>query len=371
MDNFSFVIHPIDPKRDVTRKFPLLGKYLPLSAIHFFSRYFPPVYISHITGVRSEATDKEVEGWFVACPFTPTRMLQLPSKVVYDKIIQTGQMAQKLGAKILGLGAFTSVIGDAGITIARNLDIPVTTGNSYTVAIALQALRRAAQIMETDMSQATIAIVGATGSIGQACARLLAAEAPQMILIGRRQGALEQVREKVTERGGALVSTTTDIAALRQADLVITVTSDLEEIISPEHLKTGAVVLDVARPRDVSQQVVEKRDDVLVLEGGMVSVPGQVDFAFDFGFPPGKSYACMAEVMTLALEGRYESYTLGKQISLEQITEIERLATKHGFKLSGFRCFERPIGEEQIEKIKDNARRKARGTRPNNTRRTE
>ena len=34
---------------------------------------------------------------------------------------------------------------------------------------------------------------------------------------------------------------------------------------------------------------------------------GAVDFHFDFGFPPRTSYACMAETMALALEGRYES----------------------------------------------------------------
>ena len=54
-------------------------------------------------------------------------------------------MAEKLGAKILGLGAFTSVVGDAGVTIANALDVPVTTGNSFTVAMAVQAIREAAQ----------------------------------------------------------------------------------------------------------------------------------------------------------------------------------------------------------------------------------
>jgi hypothetical protein len=67
MDNFAFVIHPVDPKKDVSRKFPLLGKYLPVSAINFFSRYYPPVYVSHITGVGSQANGKKIEGWFVGC----------------------------------------------------------------------------------------------------------------------------------------------------------------------------------------------------------------------------------------------------------------------------------------------------------------
>ncbi len=357
MNTFAFIIHPIDPKKDVQRKFPLLGKLLPVAAINFFSRYFPPVYISHITGVRSEATGEEVEGWFVACPFTPQRMMTLPPPVVYKKIIQTGRLAERLGAQILGLGAFTSVIGDAGVTISKGLRIPVTTGDSYTVYVAVEAARQAAQRMGIVLNQAVAAVVGATGAIGSVSARLLSREVPEMILVGRRQERLDALREQIEAETDAKVRTTTDLSALRQADVVITVTSAIESIIEPHHLKSGAVVCDVARPRDVSRQVVEARDDVLVIEGGMVKVPGPVDFHFDFGFPPGKAYACMAETMILALEGRFEPFTLGKEIQIERVQEIGHLAEKHGFRVEGFRSFERPVSEEEIERIRTKAQR--------------
>jgi fatty aldehyde-generating acyl-ACP reductase len=100
-----------------------------------------------------------------------------------------------------------------------------------------------------------------------------------------------------------------------------------------------------------------QRNDLLVIEGGIVEVPGPVDFGFDFGFPPGKAYACMAETMILALEGRYESYTLGKDIKLERVQEIAQLAARHGFRLAGFRSFERAVTEEQIDRIRTNAQR--------------
>ena len=65
-----------------------------------------------------------------------------------------------------------------------------------------------------------------------------------------------------------------------------------------------------------------------------MDVPGEVDFGFDFGLPPGKAYACMAETMVLALEGRYECYSLGKEIQVGQVREIAQLARKHGFRVS-------------------------------------
>jgi fatty aldehyde-generating acyl-ACP reductase len=356
MDNFAFVIHPVDPKKDVSRKFPLLGAYLPVSAINFFSRYFPPVYVSHITGVCSQETGKEIEGWFVACPLTPQRSLELAPPVVYKKVIQTGRLAEKLGARLLGLGGFTSVVGDGGISIAQGLNIPVTTGDSYTIATALQATRLAAARMGIDLAQATAAVVGAAGSIGRVCAQLIAHDVPQLLLVGRRLESLSTVAELVHRQGGTEVRMSSDMRDLSQADVVLTVTSAIGAVIEPEHLKRGAVVCDVARPRDVSRRVVEERDDVLVIDGGMVAVPGPVDFGFDFGFPPGMSFACMAETMILALEGRYESYTLGKKISLAQVDGIAGLAKKHGFKIGGFRCFEQPVTDEQIEYIKKNAR---------------
>jgi len=356
MDSFAFIIHPIDPKRDVSRKFPFLGRILSEGQIDFFSTFFPPVYLSEIEGIRSEATGKEIKGWFIACPYTPRRMLSLPEKKVYRKIIQTGRMAEKLGAKILGLGAFTSVIGDAGITIAKGLDIPVTTGDAFTVAIAVEALREAAKLMGINLPQSTAAVVGAGGTIGRVCAELLADDVSKLYLLGRHPEPLEKLKDKMDLSSRAKLESGTDLSLLADADLILTVTSAVNEnVIRPEHLRAGSVVCDVARPRDVSAMVAATRDDILVIDGGMVDIPGVVEFNFDFGFPEGKAYACMAETMALALEGRFEDYTLGKDISRSRVDEIAMISRKHGFRLSGFRSFEKEVTPAQIETVRRSA----------------
>jgi fatty aldehyde-generating acyl-ACP reductase len=360
MDTFAFIIHPIDPKRDISRKYPLLGKIATKWMIDNISPLWPPVLVSQIDGITSTSSGKEIKGWFVACPLTPTHILQLPEKTVYRKIIETGNLAEKLGAKILGLGAFTSVVGDAGQTIARALDVPVTTGDSYTVAVAVQAVLLAAKLFEIHPEQASVAVVGANGAIGSICAELMAENVAELILIGRRQSALEELRQKILlespERSGYLhITTSTDLSALRGAQLILTVTSALQDIIEPEVLQPGSIVCDVARPRNISAQIAAARDDVLVIDGGMVDVPGPVDFHFDFGFPAGKAFACMAETMALALEGRFEDYTLGKELSRSKVKEITAIAEKHGFRLSGFRSFEKPVSQETIERVRQKA----------------
>ena len=284
--------------------------------------------------------------------------MELPEQTVYRKIIETGRLAEKLGAQILGLGAFTSVVGDAGITIANALDVPVTTGDSYTVTVAVDALREAAYVMDIPLQGTTAAVVGATGAIGQVCADLLADDVERLYLIGRRQDALEELRDRLKAPGRAraelILSTTMDV--LSDAQLILTVTSSIHDVIRPEHLQPGSVVCDVARPRDVSAMVAAARDDILVIDGGMVDVPGPVNFHFNFGFPAGKAYACMAETIALALEGRFEDYTLGKHLTRARVEEIDSIAKKHGFRLSGFRSFEREVTEAQIETVRRNAK---------------
>ncbi len=356
MNSFAFIIHPLDPKRDVARKYPLLGKLLPEAAIHFLSRFWPPLKISHVTGARSEATGETIEGWLIAVPYTAQRMLHLPTKEVYRKIVAAGHLAEALGADILGLGAYTSVVGDAGITIARELEIPVTTGDSYTAALAVQAGCQAARWMELSLDKGIVAVVGATGAIGGVVAQMMAPRCRRLLLVGRRRERLEAVAERVRAHGSAQVRTTTEIAAIREADLIFTVTSSGGNLLRSEYLRPGVVVCDVSRPRDVSEHLARERDDVLVIDGGLVRVPGEVDFGFDYGPPPQLTFGCVAETMALTFEHRFEDYTVGRDLRLEQVQEIDRMAAKHGFRLAALRSFEREVDMATIQRVKKRAR---------------
>ena len=353
--DFSFIIHPLDIE-DIFRKFKFM-RYWPDKMVQAIMRRVPPIFTSNITGIRSPYNS--VEGCFYGVTLTSQQMLDLPPEVTIKKVIAAGRKAAKMGAKIIGLGAMTAVVGDAGITVARNLDLAVTTGNSYTVATALQGTEKAAELMEIDLDKAEVAVLGASGSIGSACARILARRVNYLTLIARTLPPLEKVAENIKNDCGLAVKVTSNTKeALRNADIIVAVSSAADSLIEPDDLKPGAVVCDVARPRDVSVRVAQQRDDVLVIEGGAVEVPGNVNFNFNFGFPPNLSYACMAETMILALENRYENFSLGREMTVEQIDEISALAVKHGFKLAGFRSFERAVTEEMIAGIKERARHK-------------
>jgi predicted amino acid dehydrogenase len=359
MNSFAFILHPLSVE-DAFRKYPW-ARVLPGAWVERAMALTRPRVLSEITGLRS-ATGAEARGWFVVLPLTSRLLTALPAERTVPRVLETCKLAASvLKPDIIGLGAFTKVVGDAGVTVAKELSVPVTTGNSYTVATAIEAALLGAEKMGLDLAQTGAAVVGAAGSIGRVCAKALARQVARLELVDiseeRLQPVLEEIRSDV--RTKAAVTACSQVPeALQRSRLVVSATSAVGAVIHPGDLQPGTVVCDPARPRDVSAEVGRVRDDVLVVDGGVVEVPGEVDFHFNFGFPPRTAYACMAETMILALEGKFESFSLGRQLSEEKVEEIAALGRKHGFRLAGLRAFERAVTDEEIAAIRERAQRR-------------
>jgi fatty aldehyde-generating acyl-ACP reductase len=359
---FAFLMHPLRFD-DFARKYPFTRR-LPENMVESLFRHVPPMKVGRVTGVRSE-TGEELEGWLLGLAMTPRVLLETPYPVVLKALEKAGRLAESLGAEILGLGAFTKIAGDRGVTLASRLNIPVTTGNSYTTATAVEGALRAARRMGVDPASAHVTVIGATGSIGAACCHLLARDVAALTVVARGQERLSALAAALkTAHPHLTVEVETDIPrAVRRADILIAVSSSPDALVAPEDLRAGAVVCDVARPRNLSRVVSERRPDVLVIDGGVIEVPGDhADLGFDFGFPPRMVEACMAETMALALDGRLENFTLGPTVDPAKVGEISAIAARHGFKMAGFRRFERAISDAEIEGIRERAQARSDST---------
>jgi len=345
LTRFAFVVHPLTPKQ-AAKRYPV-ARFIPDFVLERIMRGMSPQIVGEASGIRS-LTGATTTGVFIGVPLTPGMMTGgMPVEHSYEKIVRAAEMAKAEGCQIIGLGAFTSVVGDGGVTIAQRAPIAVTTGNSYTVATAIEGVLKACALVGVEPKTSTLAVVGATGSIGKTCAKVLAKSFSKTLVVGRDPARTEAVACEVE---GSVA--TTDLNDLAQADALVTVTSAGGAVVEPRHLKPGAVVCDVSRPRDVSVRVANERPDVLVIEGGIVKVPGDMVSTLDFGFPPGTAYACMSETMMLALEDNPVSFTLGKDVSVEQVAQTQAWAQKHGFELAGFRSFEREVSQEAIDRVK-------------------
>lgn len=353
---FAFTVHPFDVSR-IRRKWPGLG-LLPERAVEAVMRWVPPFPYHAIPPV--ETPHGSAQGWLIGIPLTARQWKELPDGLLVDRVVRAARVAARLGARVMGLGAYSALPGGAGVEVARRSPIAITTGNSLTVWAALQGAREGARLMGHDLDRAEVAVVGAGGAIGAACARILAREVRHLTLIGPQVERLERVAEQIRRETGLVPAVSDQVdRALPRMDVVVAVSSSGGGIIRPEMLRAGAVVCDVAMPRDVDEQVAAVRDDVLVVDGGLVEVPVRTGLEAD-GFPPGTAPACLAETMLLALEGRYESFTLGRDLTVEQVDEMARLARRHGFRLAGIRSFHRAVDPGQVRRIRERAQARRR-----------
>lgn len=359
---FAFVIHPLSTQ--YFRKVEPLGLITQVpgmtTVVEKAAAYFPPFVYSHVTGITSP-TGAEAEGWLITVGGTPKELLAHSPEFTYSRLLDAAEIARKLGAQIMGLGAFTKVVGDAGITLAKRAPLPVTTGNSYSASGALWAAHEAlnrlgiSEVDDKGRLRGTTMVIGATGSIGSVCARLLALASDELWLVSPESAkllALKREIERNNPRAKIHVAAKPD-KHLAKMDMIVTATSAAgQKVLDVMALKPGCVITDVARPLDLSAEDVAKRPDVLVIESGEIQLPGENVRMGDIGLPHGVAFACLAETIVLALEGRYETFTVGRNIEWTKVKEIYRLGLKHGMKLATISGVNGVFTDEDFDRIR-------------------
>ncbi|MEN8669923.1 MAG: dehydrogenase [Ketobacter sp.] len=360
---FAFVIHPLSQQYFRNAKpLDLVSKVSPPLVMNTLERiiaYAPPFVYSRVTGVQSP-TGAEAEGWLITVGGTPREIMSHSPEFTYRRLLAAADMAKKLGAQIMGLGAFTKVVGDAGVTVAKRAPLPITTGNSYSASGALWAAHDAVQklglvsVGSSGKMAGKAMVVGATGAIGSVCARLLAKAADEIYLVAPEPAKLLALKEDIEqETPGAQVHVTAKTEKyLGDMDMIVTATSGAgKKILDIMRVKPGCVITDVARPLDIPPQDVAKRPDVLVIESGEIRLPGTVHMK-DIGLPKNVVYACLAETIVLALEGRFENFTLGRNIEWEKVREIYKLGLKHGMQLASISGVNGVYTEEDLARVR-------------------
>lgn len=362
---FAFVIHPLS--QQYFKNVEVLGALTKVpgmgDVVEKAMAYAPPFVYSHVTGIKSP-TGAEAEGWLISVGGTPKELLAHSPEFTYSRLLDAAEMGRKLGAQVMGLGAFTKVVGDAGVTVAKKAPLPITTGNSYSASGALwaahDALRKLgiADVDENGRIRGKAMVVGATGAIGSVCARLLAQASDELYLVSPEHAkllAIKQSIEKENPRAVLHVAAKAD-DYLSEMDLIVTATSAAgQKVLDIMKVKPGCVITDVARPLDLSAEDVAKRPDVLVIESGEVELPGDNVQMKNIGLPKGVAYACLAETVVLALEGRYETFTVGRNIEWEKVKEIYQLGLKHGMRLATISGVNGVFTEEDFTRVREKA----------------
>jgi predicted amino acid dehydrogenase len=216
-------------------------------------------------------------------------------------------------------------------------------------------------------SDATATVIGATGSIGSVSAKLLGLVFQKLCLVAPRMDRLEETANeirKINPKCKILLSTNSNDFA-KTTDVLVTATSAYDQkIIDVGLLKPGCIVCDCSRPLDFTREDAQRRPDVLIIESGEVILPGPVQITCDLGLPDQSVYACLGETALLAMEERYEPFTLGRNIDWLKVKEIYQMAQKHGVKLAAIRGHDGFISDKEIAITRELALKKLKNYRP-------
>ncbi len=248
---------------------------------------------------------------------------------------------------------------DAGTFIARNLKAAVTTGDSLAIAAALAGINRSAQLMDLDLAEAKVLILNAAGPVGNICARILSREKVNYLtLISKDQRRLDRLAENILKESGVSCKVTTRIEeAMERADVIIADGTVYDEVFRAVELKPGAVVWHTRKQISAVPCMFSLRKDILMFDSGMIRVPGVAGTIRHQNYPECVVEPALAETMLLALEARFERYSLGKHLRIDKIEQISRLAEKHGFQPAGLSRGGHYLSDQEILRVKEAAKK--------------
>jgi predicted amino acid dehydrogenase len=364
--DFAFVVHALSHKDLI--KVPGLNflKHLPMEwndSVDRLASKVPAFVYGRVKHIVSEETGKEVNGIIYALTATPKVLKNEKPEIIYQRINKIAYDAASRGCKLMGLGAYTKVVGDSGVTINKNSPIPVTTGNSLSASATLWGLYDVVKKMgllkldsESGRVDGIAMVIGATGSIGKVSAKMLSLVMKRLYIVAPRMERLEDLAleiKKISPACEVICITDSNVVASK-VDVLVTATSAFDQkIIDVEKLKPGCVVCDCSRPLDFTEEDAQKRPDILIMESGELYLPGPYELTCNLGLPGKTVYACLAETALLSLEGRNESFTLGRDIDWQKVKEIYQIARKHGVKLAEIQGHMGIITDREIELTKE------------------
>jgi acetylornithine/succinyldiaminopimelate/putrescine aminotransferase/predicted amino acid dehydrogenase len=367
---FAYVVHLLGPG-DMRSFDPSLGRFTDVQVDEFrksLDGFIKPFPLDKLVVYRPDG--KFAEGELIMLPYLPAELLAMPGKRALEVVQSAVDLGVARGARVVGLGGFSSIISYGGNSLEKRAGVTITSGNSLTTWAAVRSVELACGEQGIDLAQCTVAIVGANGAIGDALSKFFAERAGELILVGNPRNPeaslrkLERVAKdcrrhvkRLATRGrefhpGSLaahiaaqpaaenadiaevtarMTLTTDIDQhLPRADIVLTATKEVLPFISSRHLRQGAVVCDVSRPFNVAPDVL-RRQDLRLLGGGLIKAPDSSDLGYvEESDRPKVLLSCAAETIMLALSG-YQSQHLCGRLDIDTVEEIGRYAERFGF----------------------------------------
>ena len=300
--------------------------------------FIPPRDVFKIQA-RSK-TGAETKGVYIETFIDPDKLDTAFIRANITKVMNAVTHAKKMGAKIVTLGGFTSIVLEGNLDAFSEGETKFTTGNTLTAAYIVKGIEKAAANHDIDLKESNILVIGATGDIGMACTHYFKDKVKRLLLCARNNKRLQNFAGQLVQENNEVSYSTQLEELLPEADIIICVASSTG--IKLADCKEGVLVCDAGYPKNLETKF-DSNTRINLFHGGMGQVEHGYNFSPDYSnamyhyAAPHISHGCILEAIVLALENKYESYSAGKgNITIAGMEEIYSLSVKHGIEVAPF-----------------------------------
>ena len=249
--SFAFLVHYTAP-RDYVACDPSFTQFTAKEFERWrdWVRWSEPGLIYHLPQVRSR-TGASADGCLIALPMLPVDIMRRGRRRMLPMLGDALALARSQGARIVGLGGFTSIVSKGGQSLVGQ-GVAVTSGNGLTTVMALEGIADVTRRLGLSLPTLQTAVVGATGAIGRLASLLLADRVAGLTLVGnpRSRDALARCRIVAGEVYARLIDraeATTGLPAAAASPIDRRVRQVLRPLLITPPVKLPAAQVSLAR----------------------------------------------------------------------------------------------------------------------------
>ena len=275
----------------------------------------------------------------IPLPFTSKQMKQWLDEDdffrVRHSIDKAIKVARLIGCDVIALGQYTSIVTRNATTLQLP-HVGLTTGNSYTIALALEAIEHAVRERGSTRRGDPARWSAPPATSARPAPRFSRRGSRATLLLGSSKPSA--VRRLARCRRGCRGRTRrADPSALRQAHVVLAAANAPDAVSGRRAVCAAAPSSAISRCRRrfvqksgaAARRPDDRRRDCTAAVRRAPRHPG-------FPLPPGQVYGCMAEAMLLGLEGVRDATFTG-MLPAEHVFRLAAMAKRHGFALAEYK----------------------------------
>ncbi len=335
----AFLAHFVDPVNELRMLEPDLCRASDTGLRILFNRMQLLMEMKPFRLIANNLFNGKIHFSFYVLPVDSAELEHLhksgKTRRVISKIQETIDLAAKDGASIISLGGYTSILTCNGLSLAEPAGCRIITGNTLTAASGLTNLRKYLFSNPEFKKPARIAIVGATGNIGQVIGEMISEQGDicsSLLLVARSAKRLEAIaREFERKRENSIrIETSTDLSVLKTADILIICANTNDPLIYPHHISKEKPVLisDLSVPSALAGETASMSNVISMPFSAYVCMPDDPRAVISSLSPAGTVFCCAAEAMLGGLEPC--PFPLKGHLLPESLRGITEMAEKHG-----------------------------------------